>query len=426
MGEVSSRIPKLEGDAKSPAHIILGVTGSIAAYRALDLVRRLRDQGAVVSVIMTASAQRLVTPLAFEVVSGSRTYTDMWQPRSYQGGIQQGAVEHIDLASMASALLIAPATANVIGKIAQGIADDLLTTVALACTAPMLVAPAMNSRMWLNRVVQANIATLRALGCTVIEPEHGSLACGEQGVGRLASIETITKVVWDRLAQGKLLSGRRLIITAGATEERLDPVRVLTNRSSGKMGIALAEAACRLGAQVVLIAGRVAVPLAVSYEVVRVGSTQEMLRAVKACLRQADCLVMAAAPSDFCPSHVASEKIKASSIEVKLKRTPDILRQIRKDHPGLLRVGFSLETQDELGYARRKLQAKGLDLVVANSPATIGEDTIAPTLVFRDGTTRRLPQQSKAEFAGTLVHEIARLLSLRQARISGTPGPVPG
>jgi phosphopantothenoylcysteine decarboxylase/phosphopantothenate--cysteine ligase len=402
-------------------HIVLGVTGSIAAYKALELVRRLQDRGAIVSVIMTESAQKLVTSLSFESMAAGRVYTDMWARRTAErretedGGSDAGRrspdagrrIEHIDLARSARLLLVAPATANIIGKVAGGIADDLLSTVIMATRAPVMFAPAMNDMMWTNPVVRDNVARLKALGYGFIAPETGALACGTEGTGRLAAVETICEAVWDKLEGEPVLAGRRVIVTAGRTEEEIDPVRVLTNRSSGRMGFALAAAARRAGARVTIVAGRTSVPLPSGIEVVPVTSTDEMLAAVRKLMPEADVLLMAAAPSDFRPVTRAANKRKDASLTLEVVRTPDILTELKQlEHHALL-VGFSIETRDALASARKKLQAKGLDMIVANPVKTLDDDSVEATLVFKGGKTKRLARQSKADFAAKLVREVA-------------------
>jgi phosphopantothenoylcysteine decarboxylase/phosphopantothenate--cysteine ligase len=405
-------------------HIVLGVTGSIAAYKALELVRRLQDRGAVVSVVMTESAQKLMMPLSFESVAGGGVFADMWVRRTTErretedGGSVAGRrspvagrrIEHIDLARSAQLLLVAPATANIIGKVAGGIADDLLSTVIMATRAPVVFAPAMNDMMWTNPIVRDNVARLKALGYGFVEPETGALACGTEGTGRLAAIDTICEAVWDRLEGEPVLAGRRVIVTAGRTEEEIDPVRVLTNRSSGRMGFALASASRRAGAKVTIVAGRTSVPLPAGIEVVPVTTTDEMLAAVRKLVPEADVLFMAAAPSDFRPATRAANKRKDTSLMLEVVRTPDILTELKQlEHHALL-VGFSIETRNALANARKKLQAKGLDIIVANPVKTLDDDSVEATLVFKGGEPRRLARQSKADFAANLVREVSARL----------------
>jgi phosphopantothenoylcysteine decarboxylase/phosphopantothenate--cysteine ligase len=400
--------------------VVLGVTGSIAAYKALEIVRRLKERGAQVSVVMTRSAQKLVTPLSFESVSGNRVYTDMWsRPRPASAGPWR--MEHIDLAQSASLVLAAPATANLLGKIAAGIADDLLSTVIMATRAPVLFAPAMNNQMWANPVVRQNTARLKELGYHFVEPESGPLACGTEGPGRLAAVETICDAVWAVLNEefrmtNDELRGKTVVVTTGRTEEELDPVRVITNRSSGKLGIAIAQAARLAGARVKLVAGKTSMAIPAGLDAVRVASTEEMLAALRRLLPEADVLVMAAAPADFRPLTRARDKRKDKSIKLDLERTPDILVELgRVKHHARL-VGFALESRNLVANARTKLQKKNLDMIVANPVPTIDSETIRATLVrsrkpgVPGPAVVQLPTLSKPDFAVRLVAEIARLL----------------
>lgn len=395
-------------------HLVIGVTGSIAAYKALEIIRRLREKDVRVSVVMTAAAQELIRPLSFETVAGSPVYTGM-----FGSSRTSGRIEHIDLAQSADLILIAPATANIIGKIASGIADDLLSTVVMATDAPVLIAPAMNERMWRNPIVQRNVSTLKGLGYRLVEPASGALACGRSGAGRLASVEEICQAVWELLdrrgaEQRNLLAGRRIIVTAGRTEEALDPVRVLTNRSSGRMGLAIAQAAGTWGAEVTLVAGRLQVPIPAGLKTVWVTTTEEMLAAVQQLLPTADALIMAAAPADYRPAAFSPRKLKASGLVLKLKRTPDILVELRQLRHHAVLVGFALESEQLLRNARAKLQQKGLDLIVANPVATIDAEEITAQLIFRDGRVATLSRMSKTEFARQLMAETARLIAQRQ------------
>ena len=448
------------------------MTGSIAVYKALELVRRLRERGAQVSVVMTRSAQKLVTALSFESVSGNRAYTDMWsEQRPSSTGPWQ--MEHIDLAQTADLVLIAPATANILGKVAAGIADDLLSTVVMATRAPVLFAPAMNSQMWANPVVQRNVMRLRESGYQFVEPESGALACGTEGPGRLAEVETVCDVAM-RIAECRLrsksttepqrkqhgehreqgiqpplcplrfsessvvvrsrnseLSGKTVVVTTGRTEEELDPVRVITNRSSGRMGIAIACAARLAGAQVKLIAGKTSVAVPAGFDAVRVTSTEEMLAALRRAVPTADVLVMAAAPADFRPGVRSRVKRKDRSIRLELERTPDMLAELSqasgvRGRPVM--VGFSLESRDLIRNSRAKLEKKNLDLIVANPVQTVDDDCVRATLIYPGGRLKRLPNMSKSDFATRLMSEIAGLLEVggqglrgrgRKSRVKG-------
>ena len=409
--------------SRQAPRIVLGVTGSIAAYKALEIVRRLKQRGAQVSVVMTRSAQKLVTPLSFESVSGSRVYTDMWSKQ--RGPVAPGRrdktqrrMEHIDLAQSANLLLVAPASANILGKVASGIADDLLTTVIMATRAPVVFAPAMNNQMWTNAVVQCNVARLKELGYELVEPESGSLACGTEGPGRLAEVETICAAAM-RTVEGGLrnskLAGRTVIVALGRTEEEIDPVRVITNRSSGRMGIAIAQAARLAGAKIKVVAGETSVSVPDGLDPVRVTSTGEMLSELKRLLPEADLLFMAAAPADFRPKTRARNKRKDRSIVLELERTPDILTELSKIRHHARLVGFSLESRNLLVNSRAKLVQKKLDMIVANPVATLGSAEVRAVLIRRSAIGRRptvvrLPRMSKSEFADRLVAEAARAL----------------
>jgi phosphopantothenoylcysteine decarboxylase/phosphopantothenate--cysteine ligase len=395
-----------------PTRVVLGVTGSIAAYKALELVRRLKEAGLEVTVVMTDSARALATPRSFETLSGNRVYFDMFARRDIRRA--DGRLEHIDLARSADLLLVAPATANIIGKVASGIADDLLSTVIMATSAPVIFAPAMNDRMWLNRVVQANVARLKELGYGFVTPGTGALACGTQGQGRLAEIDDIVGAVRTAFAGKGPLAGRRVLITLGRTEEEIDPVRVVTNRSSGRLGIELARAAQQAGAEVKLICGKTSVPVPSGFDVEHVTSTAEMQQAVHRALPGADVLLMAAAPADYRPRAPAADKCKEPTLTLELERTPDILTSLKSVRHHARCVGFSLERQDLVRRARQKLQAKNLDMIVANPVATLDGPDIEAVLVSRSGRTQRLGRLSKREFAARLIREVAGLPGRRR------------
>jgi phosphopantothenoylcysteine decarboxylase/phosphopantothenate--cysteine ligase len=431
-------------------HIVLGVTGSIAAYKALEIVRRLKRRGALVSVVMTKSAQELVTPLSFESVSGNRVYTDMWSKQRDSGPVTRWSgrqvkntgplghlatrplfrrrdagvrkMEHIDLAQSANLLLVAPASANILGKVASGIADDLLSTVIMATRAPVVFAPAMNDQMWTNPIVQRNVAWLRELGYGLIEPESGSLACGTEGPGRLADVETICDAA-IRIAEGRpptayrlpptALAGKTVIVALGRTEEEIDPVRVITNRSSGRMGIAIAQAARLAGAKVKVVAGKTSVPIPDGFDPVRVTSTEEMLAELKRLLPDADILFMVAAPADFRPKARSRDKRKDRNLVLELERTPDILTELGKVRHHAKLVGFSIESQDLLTNSKAKLVQKKLDMIVANPVETLDSEQVKAVLIRPSAAgqrtmVKRLPEMSKPEFADRLVAEVAR------------------
>jgi phosphopantothenoylcysteine decarboxylase/phosphopantothenate--cysteine ligase len=391
--------------------ILLGVSGGIAAYKAAELVRRLVGLGASVKVVMTRAAQEFITPLTMQALSGEPVAVSLFG---------QGAepLEHVALGQEVDAIVLAPATANLIGKLAGGIGDDLLTTVLLAATRPILVCPAMNSEMWANPVVQENLSRLRARGLAVLEPEAGSLACGAVGLGRLPEPEVILEAL-ARVLSPQDLAGRRVLITAGPTHEDLDPVRFLTNRSSGKQGYALARAAWRRGARVTLVSGPASLPAPYGVELVAVRSAREMLAAVQSRFPEADALLMAAAVGDYYPLNFAEHKLKRGpkQLEVTLTPNPDILKELRALKTRQVMVGFAAETQDLVAAAKRKLLDKGLDLIVANDVAQpdsgFAVDTNEVTLIGSQGGPVHLPLMSKLEVAGKILDRVAQLLRER-------------
>ena len=391
--------------------IVLGITGGIAAYKAAELVRELVRGGAEIFVIMTRSAQAFVTPLTFQTLSGNKVATDLFSL------VEESEIGHISLADRADVLVIAPATANVIGKIAGGIADDLLTTVVMATKAPVLLAPAMNVHMWENPICQENIRNLGARGYHFIEPEAGELACGYEGKGRLPEIPAIVEEIRTLLSPQDL-RGETLLATAGPTEEPLDPVRFLSNRSSGKMGFAIARAARRRGGKVILVGGptALAVPSGVTFIPVR--TAVQMREAVLENLPAASILVMAAAVSDFRPKGTSSEKIKKSAGQptLSLELNPDILSEAGQRKGKRLIVGFAAETESLLANAQRKLAEKNLDLIVANDVSLPGAgfavDTNIVKVIDRSGKVEELPLMDKEELANRI---LGRILLLRSS-----------
>ena len=389
-------------------HIVLGVTGGIAVYKACDLVSRLKKQGAQVRVVLTDHAARFVPALTFETLSGNPAYVDTFAPRA--------EMEHIALSKWADAFLIAPATANCLAKLAGGIADDLLTTTALAMTAPLLIAPAMNANMWRHPATQANLATLQARGARTVGPGRGHLACGDDDVGRMAEPAEIVEALDALLGGRRDLVGRRVLVTAGPTIERIDPVRYITNRSSGKMGYALAEAARDRGAEVALVSGPVALEAPAGVECVRVESSAQLCEAVLARGDWADVVIQAAAPADFRPVSVSESKIKKTGegMTLVLENTTDIARALgERKRAGQILVAFAAETDDLLENARGKLVKKNADLVVANdvsrSDAGFGVDTNAVTLISREDV-RALPLMSKRAAADGILDRVVELL----------------
>ncbi|HEX2060809.1 MAG TPA: bifunctional phosphopantothenoylcysteine decarboxylase/phosphopantothenate--cysteine ligase CoaBC [Thermoanaerobaculia bacterium] len=392
-------------------NIVLGVSGGIAAYKAPELVRRLQDIRADVRVILTPNAARFVSPLSLAAVSNHGVISDQW------GDAQHGGVDHIELARWAELLLIAPATANVLAKLAAGIADDALTTYALAHRAQVLVAPAMNTFMLAHPTVRQNIETLRARGVGIIEPVDGLLACGEEGAGKMPDVPVLVDLVKSHFA-ARDLTGKRVLVTAGPTREPLDPVRYISNRSSGKMGYAIAEAARRRGAEVTLVSGPVSMPRPAGVELTRVTTAEEMHAAVMAAAPRHQIVIKAAAVADFAAAHVADRKIKKAEgvdeLTITLRRNPDILADVARLSPRPFIVAFAAETDSVEGNAREKLQRKGADLIVANdvADASIGfdSDQNEVLVIAADGAITRLAKAPK--------HVIAeRLLDLVVARL---------
>jgi len=387
----------------------MGISGGIAAYKSCEIVRRLKKLGAQVIVVMTENAQKFITPLTLETLSENEVVTEMFPEKKVVG------VRHVNLAQWADLILIAPATANMVGKIRAGIADDILTTVVISTKSPVLIAPSMNVNMWENPIFQENMEFLKNKGYMFIEPETGDLACGT-GKGRLPEPETIVKQV-VRLSTGKKdLEGKSILVTAGRTQEPLDPVRYLSNRSSGKTGYAIAEAAQKRGAKVTLISGPSDLRVPAEVNFIRVEKAKEMYSAVRSHFDKADALIMAAAVSDFVPSMVSQDKIKRKEEEILLKLKPslDILKEMGKRKKKKILVGFSLETEDEIKNSKRKLVEKNLDLIVANNPNVPGAgfevDTNQVILIDRRGRTEKLPLLLKKEVAEKVLDKVSALL----------------
>jgi phosphopantothenoylcysteine decarboxylase/phosphopantothenate--cysteine ligase len=396
--------------------ILLGVTGCIGAYKAAEVLRGLQRAGADVRVIMTRHATEFVRPLTFEALSGKPVIAEMFERPDY------AEIEHISVAREADILLIAPATANTLAKFAHGIADDFLSTVYLSNTNPVLIAPAMNVEMWRHPATQANISILRARGDEFIDPDEGYQACGEVGVGRLAEVETIVartlEAVQRRLTTSKDLQGERVLITAGPTVEDLDPVRFITNRSSGRMGYAIAEAARDRGAQVTLVSGPTRLTPPGDVETISVRSTAQMYEAVMSRLSDVSIFVGCAAVADFRPVARAPQKIKkrgAERLTIELEPTEDIIGAVGADpqRNGRIIAGFAAESEALLAHAEKKMRAKKMDLIVANditrTDAGFDVETNAATIIRRDGSRAELSLQSKREIADRLLDEIAAL-----------------
>ena len=395
-------------------NIVLGVSGGIAAYKAPELVRRLQDAGADVRVILTPNAARFVSPLSLAAVSNHAVIAEQW------GDPERGGVDHIELARWAELLLVAPATANVLAKMAAGIADDALTTYALAHRAEVLVAPAMNTYMLAHPTVQQNIDTLRGRGVGIIEPVNGLLACGEEGAGKMPDVPELVQLVKARFT-ARDLEGKRVLVTAGATREPLDPVRYLTNRSSGKMGYAIAEAARRRGAQVTLVSGPTSAIVPAGVELTRVNTAEEMHAAVLGAAAQHAIVIKAAAVADFAPVRVAEKKIKKKEDEetltIELRKNRDILADVAQVSPRPFIVAFAAETDMVEENAREKLQRKGADLIVANDVAdsSIGFDSNENEVlvIARDGATTRIPRAPKSVIANRILDAVVARLASR-------------
>ncbi len=409
--------------------VVVGVTGGVAAYKAAELVRRLQQERLEVQVVMTRHARQFVTPLTFAALTGRKVITSMFgadQPANVES-----AIEHIGVAQGLDVLVIAPATANTIAKMARGIADDFLTTLYLAATAPVIVAPAMNVNMWDHAATRENVEILRARGVRIVSPEEGYLACGMTGQGRLAAVEPIVQAVLEALGIRHDLERDTVLITAGPTCEDLDPVRYLTNRSSGKMGYALADAALRRGARVILISGPTALQAPQGAELISVRSSEEMHRAVLAHLSPATIVIMAAAVADYRPVSPQGEKIKrqADRLTVELEPTPDILADLARIRGERILAGFAAETGPVTENARKKLAAKSADLIVANDVTAQGAgfdgDTNVVTLFSRDGKEIPLPRMPKLDVAHRVLDHILELRRARQnAARTAARGPL--
>lgn len=388
------------------ANLVLGVSGSVAAYRAADLARELMREGHFVRVCLTDAAQKFVTPALFEALTGQPTLIDTFEEP------ERGRMAHIDWARQADAVVVAPATANTIVRLAHGIGDDMLTTLVLATTAPLIVAPAMNPHMYTNDAFRDALATLQARATAVVEPVEGDVACGEHGQGKLASIPHIVSVVRTVLARGKSLAGKRVLITSGPTQEPIDGVRFLSNRSSGKMGAALARAAILMGAEVTVVAGPQRAPLPMGANVIRVRTAEEMREAALAQAPGADVIVGAAAVADYRPANPVTGKIRRSAepLTLELVPNPDIIAALAQAAPNAKVIGFAAEPTDETTVAMEKLRRKGLYAVAANDVSQPGQgfdaDENVLRLVFADGRTEESGRQSKLGCALWLLERI--------------------
>jgi phosphopantothenoylcysteine decarboxylase/phosphopantothenate--cysteine ligase len=388
--------------------IVLGVTGSIAAYKAAELASRFTGEGFRVDVIMTESAQQFIAPLTFRNITGRPVVTTMWDIDS------EFSVEHVALAEAADVVLIAPATANIIAKMACGMADDMLSCTVLATKAPVVIAPAMNDNMWSNPVTRENVAKLTKRGFTFVGPARGRLASGKMGLGRLTGLDDIYGITLQALGRKGDLAGKHIVVTAGGTQEPVDPVRCLTNHSSGKMGYAVAEAARNRGAEVTLISAPTALAIPPGIKIIGVKTAEDMLKAVQEAVQKADALVMAAAVADFRPVKADGKKIKRadlSALTLELEKTPDILAQVKGS---FIRVGFAAESHEVVANAKEKVKRKGLDLIVANDITEMdcgfGTDTNRVTIIDSKGKVENLPLLPKGEVADRILDKLITLL----------------
>ena len=392
----------------------IGVTGGIAAYKIVDLVSKLKKDDYEVIVIMTEGAARFVTPLTFKTISGREVLTDLWQES------QEYKVQHIGIAEQLDLLVIAPATANMVAKMAHGIADDLLSTVALANTAPVLVVPAMNTNMYLNKIVQDNLHKLIAYGFHVMEPGIGMLACGVEGPGRLPDIDDIYNKITDILCPCQDLAGKKIMVNAGTTCEDIDPVRFIANRGTGKMGYCIAEAAVRRGANVILISGKSTLAPPPGVEFISVWGAEEMCDVMKKHHSECDVIIGAAAVGDFGVAKIAGQKLKKTEerntkLVLELVGTPDILKELGKmKKPNQIMIGFAAETENIIENAQKKLSSKNLDFIVANDVTMEGAgfatDTNIVTIITREGQMVSLPKMTKQEVAGAILDKLVEYL----------------
>jgi phosphopantothenoylcysteine decarboxylase / phosphopantothenate---cysteine ligase len=394
--------------------ITMGVTGGVAAYKAAELVRLLQQDGFTVEVVMTRGAREFITPLTFAALTGQKVITDLFGNSESEANLES-AIEHIAVAQRTDLLLVVPATADIIAKFARGIADDFLSTLYLASTAPVIVAPAMNVNMWNHPATEENISTLRERGVNVVEPDEGYLACGMIGSGRLAGHGEIIAAVKTALRTKQDLAGETMLVTAGPTCEDLDPVRYLTNRSSGKMGYAVAQAAARRGANVILVSGPTALETPAGVRRIDVRTAEQMHQAVTKEFEACSIGIFAAAVADYRPAQKNADKMKktAAALSVQLEPTVDILQEVARTKGDKFVVGFAAETDDVAQNARKKLEAKNLDLIVANDVTAEGagfdHDTNVVTLFSRDGRDLALPKMGKPEVAQRILDEVVRL-----------------
>lgn len=393
-------------------NIIIGVTGGIAIYKTLDLISKLKKEGSNVEVIMTKAATEFVTPLAFQTMSQSRVHYDMF------GLVNEMEVEHISLAKKADVILVAPATANTIGKVANGIADNLLTTVIMATSKKVIFAPSMNTQMYKNPILQNNIRILKELGYEFINPGEGRLACGDEGTGKMAEPIQIIEYLKNYFTEKDLL-GKKIIVTAGPTQEAIDPVRYITNKSSGKMGYEIAREASRRGADVILISGPTDLDTPENVKFERVTTTQQMLEKIDLYFNDADVLIKAAAPSDYKPTHFSDQKLKKETgkdvIEIDFEKNPDVAAYFgAKKKNNQIIVGFAAETEELIENATKKIQQKNLDFIIANDVTVEGAgfevETNIASIIYKNGTIENLPIMKKSELAEIIIDRIKAIL----------------
>jgi len=410
-------------ESKIVMKIALGVTGGIAAYKAAEIVRLLQDRGIRVQVIMTRAAQEFVRPLTFAALSGEKVITGMFSQAEEQQPNIDSAIEHIAVAQSIDALVVAPATADILAQFAQGIASDFLSTLYLATTAPVVVAPAMNVNMWNHPATQANLQTLRQRGVKVVEPGSGYLACGMIGEGRLADNSAIVAAVLEVLGAAQDFSGETVLVTAGPTREKIDPVRYISNRSSGRMGYALAEAALRRGARVLLVSGPTSLTVPGAAEVTRVESAEQMRDAVLKLLPQATVVIKTAAVSDYRAKSIGAQKMKRKSptLNLELEATPDILKDLSQQKTSQIVIGFAAETENVLENARQKLVSKNLDGIVVNDVSREGvgfdSDRNAVTIITHDEVVD-VPETTKWDVAQRVLDQVVKLREHRKTAVS--------
>jgi phosphopantothenoylcysteine decarboxylase/phosphopantothenate--cysteine ligase len=403
--------------------IALGVSGGVAAYKAAEVVRLLQDRGIRVQVVMTHGAQEFIRPLTFAALSGEKVITDMFGSESGTGPANvESAIEHIAVAQSIDALVVVPATADVLARFAQGIANDFLSTLYLATTAPVVVAPAMNVNMWNHEATQANLEILRKRGVRIVEPGEGYLACGMTGSGRLAENETIVAAVMEALGASQDLAGETVLVTAGPTREKIDPVRYLTNRSSGRMGYAIAEAALRRGARVLLVSGPTALAAPGAAELTQVETAEEMLAAVLKLLPESTVVIKTAAVADFRPKAAAGQKIKRKGeMKLELEPTGDILAEVARRKTTQIVIGFAAETENVLENGRKKLASKSLDAIVVNDVSREGigfdSDRNAVTIISHSEVVE-VPETSKWEVAHRVLDQVVKLRKRSGVRVS--------